>query len=309
MAAIPYAPHVHGYLSMVALEDVVTGIVEVLHKSDLDTAGVRFRNHVRKENISLTDPVKAVFGNDCEERHGAFGKIEYLSPREWAKRSGELGMNESLMKWVSSAEDMREQLLPGIIKECGSVDEKFHSEHIPSTQIAIVDDSDGMPAIVHDTPVPKLRPDTILVKTVAVALNSSDYRMGAAAPSAGAIVGMDFAGQIVAIPKVLGRADLHVGNMVSSIVHGSNPGDHETGSFAHYVLAAADFVLKVPVGMRPQQVATLRTGLLTGCMALWSSLGIPASLENPGKRDMRIPVLVCGGSTSLRILAILLVKQ
>jgi nucleoside-diphosphate-sugar epimerase len=308
MAAIPYAPHLRGYLNIVPLEKVVAGIIDALYETDLEASDVHFRNHIGEKNISLSDPVEAIFGNEYKERYGALGKIVQLSPREWAKRAGELGLDKSVVKWVSSVEAMGEQFLPEIFNESGSQEKSYHSDYIPSTQIAIVEDSDGMPIIINDKPVPKLRQDTVLIKTVAVALNPSDYKMGAAAPSAGAIVGMDFAGRIVAISKAIDRADLSVGDMVCGIVHGSNPDDHESGSFAQYVLAAADFVLKVPAGMSPQQAATLGTGLLTGCMALWSSLEIPATPDDPARGNMKIPVLVYGGSTSSGTIAIQLLK-
>ena len=70
---------------------------------------------------------------------------------------------------------------------------------IPDIQSAIVEDDHGRLVLSTDRPVPKLRPGTVLVKTTAVALNPSDYKIGAAFPSRGAIVGMDFSGHIAAI--------------------------------------------------------------------------------------------------------------
>jgi len=47
---------------------------------------------------------------------------------------------------------------------------------MPSTQKAIVIQAPGKAELVSDRPIPKLRDDYILVKTVAVALNPTDWK-------------------------------------------------------------------------------------------------------------------------------------
>lgn len=179
---------------------------------------------------------------------------------------------------------------------------------IPKTQTAVVEDATGKPTIVHDALVPALRPGTVLVRTSAVALNPSDHKMGPAFPSGGAVIGMDFAGEVVALHPSVGdsRPDIRLGDAVCGIVHGSNPGDHESGSFAEYVLVLADLVLKVPPGLSLERAATFGCALLTGCIALWGALGIVATPEEPAAAPA--PVLVYGGSTSCGTVAIQLIK-
>lgn len=182
--------------------------------------------------------------------------------------------------------------------------------HIPTKQTAIVQDASGQPTIVHDSPVPPLRPGTVLVKTVAVALNPSDFKMGSAFPSTGAVVGMDFAGYVVAtMPSETASGaqnGIRVGDAVCGIVHGSNPADHESGSFAEYVLAPADLVLKVPPSFPLEAAATLGCALLTSCIALWSALGIAATPQAPAEEA--VPVLVYGGSTASGTMAVQLLR-
>ena len=70
---------------------------------------------------------------------------------------------------------------------------------LPASQTALVQDEDGKPKIVSNIPLPQLSPGDILVKTTMVALNPSDYKMGAAFPSPGAVIGSDFVGTVVRI--------------------------------------------------------------------------------------------------------------
>lgn len=183
------------------------------------------------------------------------------------------------------------------------------SSNIPAVQRAILQGPAGQPTIVDNVPVPDLHPGTILVKTAAVSLNPVDYKMGRAFPSPGAVVGTDFVGQIVDMmaAKDCEGSTLRVGDMVCGSVHGSNPDDHTTGSFAQYVLAPADLVLRVPDGFPLDRAATLGTPVLTSCMSLWISLAITALPESPVTDAA--PVLVYGGSTACGTMAIQLLKM
>ncbi|KAI1638953.1 zinc-binding dehydrogenase [Biscogniauxia mediterranea] len=175
---------------------------------------------------------------------------------------------------------------------------------IPSLQRAVIQDQSGRPVIVEDKPIPALRPGTLLIKTAAVALNPSDYKMGSAFPSPGALIGMDFAGHVVKLDTT--RPDLNIGDAVCGLVHGSNPADHEGGSFAEYVLVPADLVLKVPEGFPLEQAATLGTAVFTACASLWGSLKITVSPDDPAKEPF--PVLIYGASTASGTMATQLVR-
>lgn len=184
------------------------------------------------------------------------------------------------------------------------------STPLPASQRAIVQGPAGQPTIAENVPLPVLRPGTLLIKAVAVSLNPSDNKMGAAFPCPGAVIGMDFAGRIVDIQPAEGSepssSDLRVGDMVCGVVHGSNPGDPTTGSFAEYVRAPADLVLRVPENFPVEQAVAFGTPLLTSSIAIWSSLAITALPESPIAKPA--PVLVYGGSTTCGTMAIQLLK-
>ncbi|TGJ86284.1 hypothetical protein E0Z10_g2473 [Xylaria hypoxylon] len=160
-------------------------------------------------------------------------------------------------------------------------------------QDAIIQDSSGRPVFTHDAPLPTLLPSSILIAVGAVALNPSDYKMGGSFPKEGAIIGNDFAGKIVEIGHQARelRPDLHIGDRVCGMVHGSNPGDPGNGAFAEYVRANAQLVIKVPNSMKLSQASTLGVALATNCLALWESLNIPATPAQPSSEQFD----VCGG--------------
>ena len=167
---------------------------------------------------------------------------------------------------------------------------------IPEVQQAIIQDDVGKPKLVNNSRIPKLSPGDILVKTSIVALNHSDYKMGVAFPSPGAIIGHDFVGMVVQIHEKT-RTNIKINDMVCGIVHGSNPADHGNGAFAQYLRVPADLVLRVPESFNIEDAASIGTGVVTACVALWESgLKLKVSPEVPANESF--PVLVYGASTA-----------
>lgn len=184
------------------------------------------------------------------------------------------------------------------------------SKQPPTSQRAITQNADGRPQLTDGVDVPPLLPGTVLVKTIAVALNPADYKMGIAFPSPGAIVGMDFTGVVVGIADG-SCTDLVVGDIICAAVHGSNPAEPGNGAFAEYVRVPADMLLRVPAWVGSAEAATLGTALATCTMALWNekALGL-SSMPNTvlGVSSPSTPVLVYGGSTATGSIAIQLLK-
>lgn len=181
---------------------------------------------------------------------------------------------------------------------------------IPTSQRAIAQDAQGKPFIADGIPIPDIHQGTILVKTIATALNPSDFKMGSAFPTPGAIVGMDFAGTVVCIPKGT-ETDLAVGDTVCAAVHGSNPAEPGNGAFAEYVRVRADMVFRVPDSLDPVMASTLPTALATCIMTLWSagSLALDSDpVKTRSSSSPPTPVLVYGGSTATGTIAIQLLK-
>lgn len=150
-----------------------------------------------------------------------------------------------------------------------------------------------------------------MIKTTAVALNPSDHKMGAYFPTPGAVVGMDFAGTVVALHPSLpsNPRNINVGDRVCGIVHGSNPARLEDGAFALYIRARPELLLRVPASVPLEHAATLCTGLSTNLLALWDpeeGLALTATPDQPAPSPF--PVLVYGGSTATGTLAVQLLR-
>ncbi|TDZ13319.1 Cytochrome P450 monooxygenase TRI13 [Colletotrichum orbiculare MAFF 240422] len=186
---------------------------------------------------------------------------------------------------------------------------------LPRRQRAVVQDAAGRPLVVDDAPVPAPRPDSILVKTTAAAINPCDYKLGALSPRQEAIVGTDFVGAIVWIghDAALLRPDLRRGDIVCGLVHGSNPDGPDNGAMAQYLRAHPRLVYKVPDGMVPAEAATLGVALATSMLSLWDALELEGTPDAPLNHDDagQAPehVLVYGASTAMGTMALQLLKM
>jgi len=163
--------------------------------------------------------------------------------------------------------------------------------------------SRGQAAVV-DAPVPKIRPDYILVKTAAVALNPTDWKTIDRIEAPNATVGCDYSGVVEDVgPKV--NASFKKGDRVAGFVHGGNAVQPEDGAFGEYVVAKAGLQLKVPDGVSFEEAATLGVGITTIGQGLYQSLGLPLP-DSPSKE--KFPVLIYGASTATGTLAVQFVK-
>jgi len=127
-------------------------------------------------------------------------------------------------------------------------------------------------------------------------------------PTAGAIDGCDFAGTVVAIGAAVTQP-FRIGDRVCGAVHGSNPANLLSGSFAEYVCATADILLKIPDGVSWEQGAAVGgVPLGTLGLAFWEFLGLPFDPEHPATKEESFPVLVYGGGTATGTMAIQLLK-
>lgn len=185
---------------------------------------------------------------------------------------------------------------------------------LPSTQLAIVQGSDGQLEVATQVPLPVLYPGTVLVKTIAVALQPVDYKMAQRFPSEGAVVGCDFSGLVVRIHPGT-ETSLQLGDMVCGVVHGSNTTDDEAertnGAFAEFVRAQVGLLLRVPTqkDITPAQAATLGTALATNALALWADpLALSLSVTPDAMASTPFPVMVYGGSSSVGTMAIQLLR-
>jgi NADPH:quinone reductase-like Zn-dependent oxidoreductase len=177
--------------------------------------------------------------------------------------------------------------------------------HLPQGQTVILEGDDLRLQIRQNVPIPTPRPDELLIRTKAVALNPCDYKMHERFPYPGAIDGCDFAGVVVALGSE--AVGFRVGDRVCGAVHGSNPLRPESGSFAEYLVSEAEFTLRIGNEMSfPEAAALGGTGLATLGMALFKTLQLPGTPQEPAAQPET--VLVHGGSSSVGTMAIQLLR-
>lgn len=183
---------------------------------------------------------------------------------------------------------------------------KETSEQLPTNQTVISQGEGGVLRVQHDASIPKVEPDMVLVKNVAVAMNPCDWKMPTNFPCPSARDGCDFAGTIVQIGSAVTR-NLSIGSRVCGAIHASNPDSLEAGSFAQYTAAYADLLVKIPDDMPWENAAAIGGGVVgTLGLALFQSLDLPAHPEKPAIQSFY--VLVYGASTSSGTMAIQLLR-
>ncbi|GAW16228.1 hypothetical protein ANO14919_056510 [Xylariales sp. No.14919] len=179
---------------------------------------------------------------------------------------------------------------------------------LPLTQSAIVANATGDLVVAHDIPLPELKPDVMLIRTVAVAVNPADVKMTGSMAVAGCTAGCDCAGIVLAIGSDVPVGRFAVGDRVCAPNLFMNPVSPREGAFQEFVAVVADFTLKVPDAMSLEEAASLGTGLITVGYALFRSLGIPGHPEKPAENPGTF-VLVYGGSSATGTLAIQLIRR
>ncbi|KAK9772518.1 putative zinc-binding oxidoreductase ToxD [Seiridium cardinale] len=157
---------------------------------------------------------------------------------------------------------------------------------------------------VQDVNVPKLRPDYVLIRLEAVALNPADWYTLYDFAIAGGTLGNDLAGTVVEVGSGVTKA-VKKGDRVAAFVRGSNPLHLDDGAFGEYAVAKGDLVIKVPDSMSFEQGATLGVAVATIALGLYDKLGI-AWPDQPTKDPEW--VFVNAGSTAMGTSAIQLAK-
>ncbi|KAH9846081.1 GroES-like protein [Lenzites betulinus] len=166
---------------------------------------------------------------------------------------------------------------------------------IPETMKALVLE-EGNRAAVKDHPVPPVGDDDVLVKTVSVAQNPTDWKhVYGPRGVVGSIVGCDFSGYVVKTGKNV--VTPKVGDHVAGFVHGAAFPDE--GAFAEYVKTPANLVFTVPRDtLTHDEAATLGCAFWTAAQALFhpTRLGL---VEPPAKASGNEWVFVYGGSSAV----------
>lgn len=125
----------------------------------------------------------------------------------------------------------------------------------------------GHPQITT-TPVPKLREDYILVRTLAVAVNPTDYKAvdgkmgGDDSTLGGCRPGCDYVGVVEEVGAKVTKK-FRRGDRICGVAHGCNHGVPEDGTFAEWIVVKGDLAIAVPEGLSDEEAATLGIGIST----------------------------------------------
>ncbi|KAK4459040.1 chaperonin 10-like protein [Cladorrhinum samala] len=174
----------------------------------------------------------------------------------------------------------------------------------PPTEIKAVVIASPEKAEVRTVALPKIRDGYMLIRTVAVALNPTDWKHVSGAQNVNCRVGCDYVGYVEEVgPKV--TKPFAKGDLVCGVIHGSNRNQPDEGAFGEYVVAKGDLQIKVPENLAPEQAATLGVGITTVGQGLYQALKLPLPTgDRPPIGDSSPRILIYGGSTATGILGI-----
>lgn len=184
----------------------------------------------------------------------------------------------------------------------------------PTQQKAVIVTPSKTATLVTDHPLPTLRDDYILVKTVSVALNPTDWKNVTARAPPGVLVGCDYAGIVEDLsPTAAASTSLKKGDRICGFAHGCNPVQPEDGAFAEYIVVPVGTQTRIPDNLSFQEAATLGVGVTTAGQALYQSLGL--ALPGEGRAESegdegkeKEAVLIYGASTATGALAVQFAK-
>ncbi|TBU35546.1 GroES-like protein [Dichomitus squalens] len=156
-------------------------------------------------------------------------------------------------------------------------------------------------AAVKEHPVPEVGDDDILVKTVAVAQNPTDWKfVDSGRGNPGSVIGCDWSGHVVRVGKNVSTPK--VGDHVAGFVMGSTFPD--SGAYAEYVKTPAELAWVVPEGtLTHEEAATFGCAFWTAAQALYhpKRLGL---VELPAKVTDEEWLYIHGGASAVGQFAI-----
>ena len=157
--------------------------------------------------------------------------------------------------------------------------------------------------VTNAAPRPQIKPEQILVRTEAVAINPSDTKMVGEFQTPSALLGTDYAGTVVEVGSNV-ASEIRITDCVCGAAHGMNALQPSAGAFSEFVASNGPVYLCLLSSMSTEEGASLSAGLCTGGLALWL-LGL-LWLDQPTLSPRK--VLVYGGSTAMGTLTIQLLR-
>ncbi|KAF5863569.1 hypothetical protein ETB97_009813 [Aspergillus alliaceus] len=175
-----------------------------------------------------------------------------------------------------------------------------------STQKAVIVTQPKVAGLVTDRPIPTLRDDYVLVKTVSVGLNPTDWKHVQFLSPPDVLIGCDYSGIVEAVGKDV-KKPWKKGDRICGFTHGGNAVQPEDGAFAEYIVVKGDLQMKIPDNMSFQEAAALGAGIQTIGQSLYQTLGLALPTQ-PLKDATATPILIYGGSSATGTLAIQFAK-
>lgn len=186
---------------------------------------------------------------------------------------------------------------------------------IPRSMKAVVLNQ-GELEIRSNLPVPGIRSHDILVQTVAMGGNPTDWKgLQFKWGPDGAIVGTDVAGKVVRMGDDVDTNRFHIGDYVFGYLQGSNYYRPETGGFAEYVALDSELTFAAPKNVNhhvltdqniiPEgPVTTLEAGATIGCTWLTAGVTLFRHMKldmewEPSTSQKQGSILLWGGATAL----------
>ncbi|CAF1552355.1 BDC_1c_G0006490.mRNA.1.CDS.1 [Saccharomyces cerevisiae] len=183
---------------------------------------------------------------------------------------------------------------------------------IPETMKAVVIE-DGKAVVKEGVPIPELEEGFVLIKTLAVAGNPTDwahidYKVG----PQGSILGCDAAGQIVKLGPAVDPKDFSIGDYIYGFIHGSSVRFPSNGAFAEYSAISTVVAYKSPNELKflgedvlpagpvrsLEGAATIPVSLTTAGLVLTYNLGLDLKWK-PSTPQRNGPILLWGGATAV----------
>lgn len=170
---------------------------------------------------------------------------------------------------------------------------------LPSKMKALVT-VEGNKTELQEVPLPSLDKDEILVRTLAVTINPTDWKHVAFISGPGNRVGCDFVGIVEELGPDVKNSSLSKGDRVAGFVHGGYSPDR--GSFAEYLKTNSEIVATIPDNVDDLTAASLGIGGETAVQALFHRLAIPVPDFSKGPikvTDASPEILIWSGSTTV----------
>ncbi|GAC94107.1 potential zinc-binding dehydrogenase [Pseudozyma hubeiensis SY62] len=170
---------------------------------------------------------------------------------------------------------------------------------LPSKMKALVT-VEGNKTELHEVPLPTLDKDEILVRTLAVTINPTDWKHVAMISGPGNQVGCDFVGVVEELGPGVQNTSLSKGDRVAGFVHGGYSADR--GSFAQYIKTNSGIVATIPDNVDDLVAASLGIGGETAVQALFHRLAIPVPDFSKGPVEVTEDspeILIWSGSTTV----------